>query len=64
LKAIVDARTKKILGCTLYSAESNEVINTVAMAMHADVDYQVLRDNIFTHPSVSEILNDLFGLIS
>ncbi|GHO80650.1 pyridine nucleotide-disulfide oxidoreductase [Ktedonobacter sp. SOSP1-85] len=64
LKAIVDARTQKILGCTLYSAESNEVINTVAMAMHADMDYQVLRDNIFTHPSVSEVLNDLFGLIS
>lgn len=64
LKAIVDARTNKILGCTLYCAESNEVINTVAMAMHADMEYQILRDNIFTHPSVSEILNDLFGLIS
>ncbi|GCE21138.1 hypothetical protein KDK_49380 [Dictyobacter kobayashii] len=64
LKAIVDARTNKILGCTLYSAESNEVINTVAISMHADMGYQVLRDNIFTHPSVSEILNDLFGLIS
>ncbi|GCE12379.1 FAD-dependent oxidoreductase [Tengunoibacter tsumagoiensis] len=63
LKAIVDAHTNKILGCTLYSAESNEVINTVAMAMHADMDYQILRDTIFTHPSVSEVLNDLFSLL-
>jgi pyruvate/2-oxoglutarate dehydrogenase complex dihydrolipoamide dehydrogenase (E3) component len=64
LKAIVDTRTNQILGCTLYCAESNEVINTVAMAMHANMDYQALCDHIFTHPSVSEILNDLFSLIS
>lgn len=63
LKAVVDARTHQILGCTLYCAESNEVINTVAMAMRAHMDHQTLRDTIFTHPSVSEILNDLFTLI-
>jgi pyruvate/2-oxoglutarate dehydrogenase complex dihydrolipoamide dehydrogenase (E3) component len=63
LKAVVDARTNKILGCTLYCVDSNEIINVVQMAMHADLDYKVLRDNIFTHPSVSEVLNDLFGQI-
>ncbi|GHO80473.1 pyridine nucleotide-disulfide oxidoreductase [Ktedonobacter sp. SOSP1-85] len=63
LKAIVDARTDKILGCTLYCIDSNEIINTVQMAMHAQMDYRVLRDTIFTHPSVSEVLNDLFGQI-
>jgi pyruvate/2-oxoglutarate dehydrogenase complex dihydrolipoamide dehydrogenase (E3) component len=64
LKAVVDAHTGKILGCTLYCAESNEVINTVAMAMRANMGAQELRDTIFTHPSVSEILNDLFSLVS
>jgi pyruvate/2-oxoglutarate dehydrogenase complex dihydrolipoamide dehydrogenase (E3) component len=63
LKAVVDARTDKILGCTLYCIDSNEIINIVQMAMHASMDYQMLRDNIFTHPSVSEVLNDLFGQI-
>lgn len=62
LKAIVDAKTKKILGCTLFCVESSEVINTIAVAMKAGMDYTFLRDFIFTHPSMSESLNDLFNL--
>ncbi len=63
LKAVVDADTGKILGCTLFCAESGEVINTVSLAMRLGQDYTFLRDSIFTHPSMSEALNDLFGLI-
>ena len=63
LKAVVDADTGKILGCTLFCAESSEVINTVSLAMRLGQDYTFLRDSIFTHPSMSEALNDLFGLI-
>lgn len=63
MKAIVDAKTNKILGCTLLSAESAEVINIVSTAMKANEDYTFLRDNIFTHPTMSEALNDLFSLI-
>ena len=63
LKAVVDAKTNKILGCTLLCAESSEMINTVSVAMKADEDYTFLRDNIFTHPTMSEALNDLFSLI-
>ncbi len=60
LKAVVDAQSGHILGCTLFCADSSEVINTVSMAMNAGLDYTVLRDTIFTHPSMSEALNDLF----
>lgn len=63
LKAVVDADNGKILGCTLFCAESSEVINTVSLAMRLGQDYTFLRDSIFTHPSMSEALNDLFGLI-
>lgn len=63
LKAVVDADTGKILGCTLFCAESSEVINTVSLAMRLGQDYTFLRDSIFTHPSMSEALNDLFGSI-
>lgn len=63
MKAIVDAKTNKILGCTLLCAESSEIINTVSVAMKANEDYTFLRDNIFTHPTMSEALNDLFSLI-
>lgn len=61
LKAIIDKNTKKILGCTLFAPDSSEVINTVAVAMKTGQDYTFLRDFIFTHPSMSEALNDLFA---
>ena len=60
LKAIIDADTKKILGCTLFCPESSEIINIVAIAMKTGQDYTFLRDFIFTHPSMSESFNDLF----
>lgn len=61
LKAIIDKNTGSILGCTLFAPDSSEVINTVAIAMKTGQDYAYLRDFIFTHPSMSEALNDLFA---
>lgn len=61
LKVVVDAKTDKILGASLFIAQSGEVINTIALAMRTNQNYQVLRDGIYTHPTVTEILNDLFG---
>ncbi|WP_042349827.1 FAD-dependent oxidoreductase [Bacillus massiliigorillae] len=63
MKAIVDAKTNKILGCSLFCAESSEIINIVDIAMKTGQDYTFLRDHIFTHPTMSEALNDLFSQI-
>lgn len=63
LKAIVDAKTNKILGATLFCAESSEVINIVSMAIQTGQDFTFIRDHIFTHPTMSEALNDLFSQI-
>ena len=60
LKVIVNAHTGRIMGCTLFCVDAPEVINLVALAMKNDLHYSVLRDFIFTHPSMSEGLNDLF----
>ena len=60
-KVVVDADTDKIVGCTLFGPESSEVINLVAMAMKTGQEYTFLRDFVFTHPSMSEALNDLMG---
>ena len=64
LKAVVNYQTKKILGCTLFCADSHEMINTVQTAMNANLDFTVLRDGIYTHPSMTEAFNDLFSLIN
>lgn len=64
LKAVVDAQTDQILGCSLFCADSQEMIHIVQIAMETGQPYTFLRDHIFTHPSMSESLNDLFQLIS
>lgn len=63
LKTVVDSNSNKILGCTLFCVDANEMINTIQMAMHAGLDYRELRDNIYTHPSMTEAFNDLYALI-
>lgn len=60
-KVVVDADTDKILGCALFGPDSSEVINLVAMAMKTGQEYTFVRDFIFTHPSMSEALNDLMS---
>lgn len=62
LKAIVNDHSGKIMGCTLFCAEAPEIINIVAMAMKTGEHYTFLRDFIFTHPSMSEGLNELFDI--
>ncbi|MDO5115329.1 MAG: FAD-dependent oxidoreductase [Synergistaceae bacterium] len=63
LKAVVDAKTGLILGAALYCEESHEMINIVTLAMNAKLPYSALRDMIFTHPVMSEALNDLFSAV-
>ena len=63
LKSVVDADSNKILGCTLFCVEASEMINTIQVAMNAGLDYQIIRDSIFTHPSMTEAFNDLYASI-
>lgn len=62
LKAIIDEKTGHILGAVLFCAESHEMINILKIAMDAKVHYNVLKNGIFTHPTMSEALNQLFSL--
>lgn len=61
LKAVIDAKTDQILGCVLFCAESEEMINFVQLAMNQKLTYKEVGNHIFTHPTMSEALNDLFG---
>lgn len=63
LKAIVNLDDGMILGAHLFCAESHELINLVKLAMDAGLSYTVLRDNIYTHPTMAEALNDLFAAV-
>lgn len=62
LKAVIDEDTGRILGAHLFCEESHELINLVKIAMDAGLHYTVLKDMIFTHPTMGEALNDLFNV--
>ncbi len=63
LKAVIDAQTGLILGAHLFCEESYEMINLIKLAIDQRIPYQVLRDSIYTHPTMSESFNDLFASI-
>lgn len=63
MKVVVDAETDEILGAALLSYDSHEVINTVALAMRHGITASQLRDEIYTHPSMTEAFNQLLGAL-
>ncbi len=63
LKAVVDADTGQILGVHLFCADSPELANLAKLAMDAQVPYTVMRDAIYTHPTMAEAFNNLFAAI-
>ncbi|MGR6979944.1 hypothetical protein ACUHGC_00585 [Testudinibacter sp. P27/CKL/0425] len=61
LKAVIDTQTDQILGVTLFCAEAHELINLFKMAMDNQIPASYLKNQIFTHPTIAEGLNDLFA---
>lgn len=63
MKFITDADTDLILGAALLSIDAQEIINTVALAIRHNVTATELRDSIYTHPSSTEALNEVFDKV-
>ncbi|WP_249872176.1 FAD-containing oxidoreductase [Oceanobacillus saliphilus] len=61
-KVVIDKKTEKILGASLFGPESPELINLVKLAMDLDAPYTMLRDQIYNHPVMSESFNSLFAV--
>ena len=62
MKALIDKQTNRILGAMLFCEQAPEIINIIKIAMDVNANYTMLRDEVFTHPTMSEALNDLFAL--
>jgi pyruvate/2-oxoglutarate dehydrogenase complex dihydrolipoamide dehydrogenase (E3) component len=63
LKALIDTESDRILGFTALGPEAGEIIATVQIAMLAGLPYTLLRDTIFTHPTMLEGLIPLFSAV-
>ena len=60
MKALVDTRSDRILGFSVFGVEAGEIMSTVQVAMIAGLPYTALRDAIFAHPTMLEGLISLF----
>jgi len=60
MKAVLDADTDQILGFAALGIEGGEVMSVVQIAMMGRLPYQVLKEGVFAHPTLSESLNNLF----
>jgi len=63
MKAVVDAKTKKILGATVLGQDGGEIMTVLQMAMEGGITYDRIRYCVFAHPLYSESLNNLFMTI-
>ena len=60
MKVVLDAESEQILGCAILSIEGGEIATVIQMAMMGKVPYTAIRDGVFSHPTLSESLNNLF----
>ena len=63
VKILIDARSDRILGFTALGVEGSEMMAAVQTAMLGGLPYTVLRDAIFTHPTVAEGLVSLLASV-
>jgi pyruvate/2-oxoglutarate dehydrogenase complex dihydrolipoamide dehydrogenase (E3) component len=61
MKALVDARTDRILGFTMFGPEAGEVMAAVQTAMLAGMPYTGFRNAILAHSTMAEGLSALFS---
>jgi len=60
MKAVVEADTNQILGAAVLGVEGGEIMSVLQVAMMGNLPYTAIRDATFTHPTLAEVLNDLF----
>jgi pyruvate/2-oxoglutarate dehydrogenase complex dihydrolipoamide dehydrogenase (E3) component len=63
LKMLIGANSDEILGFTAFGFEASEPMAAVQTAMVGRMPYTMLRDAIFTHPTMSEGLNGLLASV-
>ena len=54
MKMLIDAHSDRILGFTAFGVEASELLAAVQTAMLGNLPYMILRDGIYTHPTIAE----------
>jgi pyruvate/2-oxoglutarate dehydrogenase complex dihydrolipoamide dehydrogenase (E3) component len=61
MKAIVDAKTKRIMGAMIFGVGGDEAIHSILNIMYADKPYTTITNAVHIHPTVSELIPTLLG---
>lgn len=60
MKAIIDKKSRRILGAAIIGEQGGEIMTVLQMAMMGKITADEIRSGIFAHPLYSESLNNLF----
>ena len=60
MKLLVAADSDEILGFTAFGAEATELLAAVQTAMAGGLPYTTVGDAIYTHPTMSEAMQECF----
>lgn len=60
MKIVVDGESEQILGAAVLGIEGGEIASMLQIAMMGKLPFTALRDGTFSHPTLSESLNNVF----
>jgi len=63
MKVLVDAENERFLGATIIGLGSDELIHSITDLMYAKAPYTVMKNAVHIHPTVSELLPTLLGML-
>jgi pyruvate/2-oxoglutarate dehydrogenase complex dihydrolipoamide dehydrogenase (E3) component len=63
MKALIDTKSDRILGFTVFGVDGGEIMGAVQIAMIAGLPYTALREAVLTHPTLLEGLVVLFSAV-
>jgi len=61
IRVLVDADTERFVGASLLGIGADEIVQTIGAMIAANAPYQVLRDALPVHPTVTEFFPTILG---
>ena len=58
-KAIIEIKSGRILGVSIIGPQASELINAFSIIMKNGITLDQLKETIFAHPSISEIIAEI-----
>lgn len=63
MKVIIDADDDSILGAAIFGVEGDEIIHLFADVMYAKAPYTVIKNAVHIHPTISELIPTMLGVL-